>query len=104
MPVGKHNSTPRGRENAYSKLLWLSREMTAFLLIRLKLLQLKNLQVEFWGMHRTGQPVNLVSSMRASSSFGGKAASRSKRLVVSIKANVKGTTAPTDTPPASHAH
>ena len=33
--------------------------MTAFLLTRLKLLQLKNIQVAFWEKHITDQPVNL---------------------------------------------
>jgi hypothetical protein len=47
---------------------------------------------------------HLASSTTAASPFGGEAASSSKRFVDIIKARVKGTTAPTNAPPASHAH
>jgi len=47
---------------------------------------------------------HLASSTKAESSFGGEAASSSKRLVDIMKAGVKGTAAPTNPPPASHSH
>jgi hypothetical protein len=46
----------------------------------------------------------LASSTYASSSFAGEATSSSKRFVDIMKAKVKGTTAPTNAPPASHGH
>jgi hypothetical protein len=48
------------------------------------------------------KPRPLGESANASLSFGGEAASTSKRFVGIMKAKVKGTTAPTNAPPASH--